>query len=100
MLLLVYNMDMAASPKLFLVHLQGVFSTLHMLTHPFQFLKRLRFMCTLGRDLIVISVKLQWQFEMESPLVLRGPSIFVALLILLTVSDICIARQNVSWSGE
>ena len=57
-------------------------------------------MCTVGRDLIVISLKLQRQFEMESPLVLQGSSVFVALLIMLTVSDICIANQNLSWSGE
>ena len=100
MLPLVYDMDMAASPMLFLVHLQWVFSTFHLQTHPFQFLKRLRFMYILGRDLIVYSLKLQRQFEMESPLVLQGSSVFVALFILLTNSDICIANQNWSWNGE
>ena len=45
-------------------------------------------------------MKLQRQFEMESPLVLQGSLVFVALLILLTVSDISIASQNLSLSGE
>ena len=97
---LVNDMDMVASHTLFFVHLQWVFSTLHLLTHPFQFSKCLRFMCKLARDLIIISMILQRQFEMESSLVLQGSSVFVALLIMLIVSDICIASQNLSWSGE
>ena len=38
---LVSNMDMAVFPKLIAIHLQWVLSSLHLLTHPFQFLKRL-----------------------------------------------------------
>jgi hypothetical protein len=97
---LVYSMEMADSPKLIAFHLWWVFSSLDKFTHPFQFSKHLQFMCILGRDLIVISLTLQRQFEMESALVPQGSYVFIALLVLLAVFDICIAIQNLSLSGE